>query len=208
MSYQAFESVKEFLQKNGHLVQDVDNPAPLPITTMLLRERLMLEELGELASACHEEDLEKIADGMCDLLYVVLGTGVSFGVPVKCRWLTSLSESAKVAPTVVTAQYLAVVCKSISDCVELVARNADATGQYLNETDTLRVMSTLGRAVRSINDFSAIYFIELGRCFCEVHRANMSKNLGGATDGKKYGTSDAKGEGFQPPNLRPILGLS
>jgi predicted HAD superfamily Cof-like phosphohydrolase len=46
------------------------------------RESLMREELGELLAAMREEQLVEIADGLADLLYVVFGTAVVYGIPI------------------------------------------------------------------------------------------------------------------------------
>lgn len=54
----------------------------LGANTALCRLRLMAEELGELASAMHEGDRVKIADGLADLLYVTFGTALVYGVPI------------------------------------------------------------------------------------------------------------------------------
>lgn len=195
--YKAFEAVKKFHQKNGAVI--AEQPSGLPVSTALLRQRLMLEELGELACACHDGDLEKIADGLCDLLYVVLGTCVSLGIPVKAD-LIDANAVAKLAPTIITCRYLTDLSKAISKCLE----EALMTDQDKHHRIT---RLTLERAISEINGFAFIYQINLEECFFEVHRANMSKNLGGAIDGRKYGDNDAKGEGYRPPNLKPILGI-
>ena len=53
----------------------------IPAEEVVLRLRLMMEELGELASAMHAQDPVGIADGLADLLYVTIGTCVSYGLP-------------------------------------------------------------------------------------------------------------------------------
>lgn len=70
--------VTEFNTVNGY-------PAPsrighLPAEVQVLRLRLMMEELGELATAMHEKNLLEVADGLCDLLYVTVGTAVEYGL--------------------------------------------------------------------------------------------------------------------------------
>lgn len=45
------------------------------------RCQLMLEELGELIIALDEKDPVATSDAIGDLLYVVLGTGVTYGIP-------------------------------------------------------------------------------------------------------------------------------
>jgi predicted HAD superfamily Cof-like phosphohydrolase len=42
----------------------------------------MTEELQELLDAMHSEDAVAIADGLADLLYVVFGTAVAYGIPM------------------------------------------------------------------------------------------------------------------------------
>ena len=42
----------------------------------------MTEELKELLDAMSREDLVGIADGLADLLYVVFGTAVAYGIPM------------------------------------------------------------------------------------------------------------------------------
>src|SRR5438045_7658771 len=48
-----------------------------------LRVGLINEELFELESAIQRENLEDVADAICDLLYVVYGAGIAFGLPVQ-----------------------------------------------------------------------------------------------------------------------------
>jgi predicted HAD superfamily Cof-like phosphohydrolase len=42
----------------------------------------MTEELRELLEAMRAEDVTEIADGLADLLYVVFGTAVAYGIPM------------------------------------------------------------------------------------------------------------------------------
>jgi predicted HAD superfamily Cof-like phosphohydrolase len=46
------------------------------------RQALMEEELRELHRAMDSEDLVGVADGLADLLYVVFGTAVAYGIPI------------------------------------------------------------------------------------------------------------------------------
>jgi predicted HAD superfamily Cof-like phosphohydrolase len=48
--------------------------------TRVLRERLIQEEFEELKEAMAREDLVAIAKELADLLYVVYGTAVSYGI--------------------------------------------------------------------------------------------------------------------------------
>lgn len=50
------------------------------------RIRLILEELSEFATAHSEGNLVEAFDGLVDLTYVVLGTGVEMGLPFNAGW--------------------------------------------------------------------------------------------------------------------------
>lgn len=51
-------------------------------TLTKFREGLIGEEFDELVNAMADGDLEGIADGCADLLYVVFGTALAFGIPI------------------------------------------------------------------------------------------------------------------------------
>lgn len=74
-----YEKVKEFhekfdlpIGKLGHLPE---------ANEALLRARLMMEELAELVEAMQLGDYVNIAKELDDLLYVVYGTAITYGVP-------------------------------------------------------------------------------------------------------------------------------
>ena len=60
----------------------VVNPVPVVVDgrTRELRVKLIQEEFDELKEALATEDLSSIAKEMADLLYVVYGTAVSYGI--------------------------------------------------------------------------------------------------------------------------------
>lgn len=77
-----FKSLIEFHLKYGHYISRKPTLA-IPWPIILLRIRLMYEELGETISAMIKSDnLADIADGLADLLYVTFGTAVSYGIPI------------------------------------------------------------------------------------------------------------------------------
>jgi predicted HAD superfamily Cof-like phosphohydrolase len=49
--------------------------------TWELRKELVREEYQEFMDAMAFRNLEEIADAICDLVYVAVGTAVSFGIP-------------------------------------------------------------------------------------------------------------------------------
>lgn len=74
----AQEKVEAFHRKMGFHVADGE---PVPAAVKLLRARLIMEEAAELVAAIQENDVERIADGIGDLIYVTLGTAVAYDVP-------------------------------------------------------------------------------------------------------------------------------
>ncbi len=60
-----------------------DRPAVPPAETKELRLRLIEEEFDELKGAMAQDDLTAVAKEMADLLYVVYGTAVSYGIDMQ-----------------------------------------------------------------------------------------------------------------------------
>lgn len=60
----------------------VANPVPTAVgdDTRQLRIRLIQEEFNELREALESDDLTSVAKELADLLYVVYGTAVSYGI--------------------------------------------------------------------------------------------------------------------------------
>ena len=52
-------------------------------TTKELRIKLIREELREFEKAADDKNLVKIADALGDILYVIYGTGVSYGIDLE-----------------------------------------------------------------------------------------------------------------------------
>lgn len=60
-----------------------DDDERLPL--FQLREELVREEYSEFMGAHDGDDLVELADAICDLVYVLVGTAVSYGIPFdKC----------------------------------------------------------------------------------------------------------------------------
>ena len=59
------------------------SPGLVDEATRELRIRLIREELGEFEKAANDKNLIKIADALADLLYVIYGTGVSYGIDLE-----------------------------------------------------------------------------------------------------------------------------
>lgn len=75
------QKVAEFMDRACQ--QLPERPTIPPSDVRELRMELICEELAELQFALAEFDLDGIADAIGDLLYVVYGAGIAFGLPVQ-----------------------------------------------------------------------------------------------------------------------------
>lgn len=76
------EQLREWCKKFGHTVND--SPVIPSDKDIELNKQLMKEELlKELIPAMDENNLVEVADGIADLLYVVLHTAVAYGIDVE-----------------------------------------------------------------------------------------------------------------------------
>jgi predicted HAD superfamily Cof-like phosphohydrolase len=77
--------MKQFMQAADQITPDVPTLAGSDVQQ--LRVRLIREELDELIEAYQTKDLEAVADGLTDLLYVVIGSFVAHGINAKAMFL-------------------------------------------------------------------------------------------------------------------------
>jgi predicted HAD superfamily Cof-like phosphohydrolase len=74
--------VEDFHLKFGHPAPFAPPQFPTPEVEKL-RVSLMAEELLEVTNAIVNRDMVGIADGLADLLYVLLGTAVAYGIDLE-----------------------------------------------------------------------------------------------------------------------------
>ena len=72
------EQLKDFHTAFG--VNMLKSPAIPSIERCELRQRILEEEVGELKEAWENDDIVKVADGIIDCLYILLGTAHEFGM--------------------------------------------------------------------------------------------------------------------------------
>jgi predicted HAD superfamily Cof-like phosphohydrolase len=79
-----YQDVYDFHDKFGCYIGD--KPSVPDIGTKELRKNIVKEEYDELIDAIDNNDLPEIADGIADLIYVLLGTAVSYGIDIRPIW--------------------------------------------------------------------------------------------------------------------------
>jgi predicted HAD superfamily Cof-like phosphohydrolase len=96
-----YKKVKEFHETFGMAIEN-EFSAPLLEDTKLVSLRLGLidEEVAELKEAIKNKDRKEVVDALSDILYVVYGAGVSFGIDLdKAFDLVHKSNMSKVCET-------------------------------------------------------------------------------------------------------------
>lgn len=77
----AEQMVLEFHEKYGHLISSKPTTG-ISVAVKQLRMKLIQEEMEELITkGIEKNNLEEIADGLADLVYVAIGTAISYGIP-------------------------------------------------------------------------------------------------------------------------------
>jgi predicted HAD superfamily Cof-like phosphohydrolase len=76
----ALEQVTEF--HNIFKIYSQDRPKLPQKVTRDLRKRILKEEYEEYQQAEDDDDLVEIADALADMIYVIIGTAVSYGIPI------------------------------------------------------------------------------------------------------------------------------
>lgn len=80
MTSTMFEKVREFHQAFGQRISD--NPELPDEAERVLRMKLLIEEFEEYLAAENDDDIVEIADALADIIYIVCGTAVSYGIPL------------------------------------------------------------------------------------------------------------------------------
>lgn len=195
-----YEAMFTFHRRNGAYVHHGGRDVPEEIP--LLRARLILEEFSETVEAIHEEKLVDMADGLADLFYVLVGTQVSY-FP-RNRITNTRLEWPKFSTNVLPGGFFFDPSDSLQTVQHLTSVVANLV-TALEDESSERLWFMLQYALQGVCDVAAVYYIDLSACFAEVHRSNLSKELGGSGNGRKYGEKVAKGETYSPPDLLPIL---
>jgi predicted HAD superfamily Cof-like phosphohydrolase len=80
---EAQAKVRHFMEVMGQRVKDTPHTPQIGWKLKELRLSLLSEELWELEEAMTNDDIIAVADALADILYVVLGTAVTYGIDIE-----------------------------------------------------------------------------------------------------------------------------
>lgn len=75
-----FEMVKNFQQTFGANVSEI--PVLPSASERELRKSLLTEEFNEYLEGEHNNDIVEISDALGDIMYILYGTAISYGIPI------------------------------------------------------------------------------------------------------------------------------
>jgi predicted HAD superfamily Cof-like phosphohydrolase len=181
-----FIRVAEFHRAFGHPVGATPN---LPDqATRDLRISLIKEELKEFCEGFANDDRVEMADALADLLYVLAGTSVAYGVAP-----TDTVESYTPGNNL-TAPY----DEMLREAFEVYAHQ-----------ETLNDLPGIAWAINHmITDIFAIAHamkLPIGAVFAEVHRSNMSKLNPDGTVLRRADGKILKGANYFRPDIKAVL---
>lgn len=167
-----------------------------------LRISLIQEELEEIKTAFEHRDMIELVDGLVDLLYVVNGMLLEFGLHNKLMnegyW-----DDIEVTKSIVQETNNS----SLASIVELefgVNMLSHAVQHNLGlEVIFMYLFDLIQQIYSAVNDFS--FSDVFDECHDEVHRSNLSKlDNEGKPLYNEFGKV-IKGPNYTPPNLEPIV---
>ena len=186
------DMVKTFHESNGVVINGNKNGPEVAV----LRIRLILEEFAETLVALHENNVTEVADGLTDLLYVIYGTAVSYGVKCRDTFTDPLGRPATEFERADILRFTRLMMPRLQRVVVDLAMAPNDSGAALEDLTTC-ICDTGARA----------WGFPMQELFAEVHRSNMTKTFAPKANhvGGKYGAVKPKGPGYTAPNIVGIL---
>jgi predicted HAD superfamily Cof-like phosphohydrolase len=190
---QSYETLmREFMDQRGQYRNTT--PGPIPITVAMLRIRLIVEEFAEYAdcSRWSNRNTVHMADALGDLAYVVIGTYVTYGLPVPL-----LEGKLDDKEDDLGIELLAVALGQLTVTIHM---------YQMGDGELERVELALRALYQSVLNTAVEEDIPFDLVFREIHRSNMTKSVPtfSASSGKKLGDM-GKGPDYEPPRIAEIL---
>ena len=184
------QMVAEFHKLNGAVINGRDNGPEVAV----LRTRLIIEEWAETYAALHENNVVEVADGLTDLLYVVVGTAVSYGVKCDDVFEPPMGRPAEVFEREDMLRFGRLILPRLQRVYLAIAMAHDDCGPALSDL-----------AEEICHAGARTWGFPMQELFNEVHRSNMTKSFSQNTTGGKYGHVNPKGPGYSAPDIAGIL---
>ena len=187
-----FSDVRDFHIAAGNIAAEI--PGFPDDNIRQLRRQLLTEEVREYDEAEKQNDIVNLSGELADIIYIICGTAVSYGIIVKREYVSFGSNIIPVLPDT-----------ELRD-----TRIGEIKKYYLaylkaeEENNFGKVSDALLSLLDNVYACAYIYGIPLIEVFNAVHQANMNKLIGG----KIVKRSDGKIQkplGWQPANLQNIL---
>lgn len=198
-----FWCVFEFNKAFGiYIVKDMEKNANLSIedgSKLLkdnpklskLRYSLIEEEIGELNEAIEQNDIKEIIDALTDILYVVYGAGVSFGINIDTLFREKLNNDGtifnesdsnyNIIKNIKDYTYHSIqdsyknYKEQVLNLCEILKVNRDILKEAIDSLDYEVVLTCLVSLTYYTYDIGCVLNIDLDKSFKIVHDSNMSK---------------------------------
>ena len=162
---------------------------------------LIKEEFEETAKAFDEEDLIEVADGLADMVWVIMGMCNSVGIDFDKIW-----EEVKSSNMSKFVDGKFIKNEQTQLYMNLIKEEFEETAKAFEEEDLVEVADGLADMVWVIMGMCNSVGIDFDKIWEEVKSSNMSKFVDG-----KFIKNDAgkimKPETYFKPNIKKALGL-
>lgn len=118
-----------------------------------LRINLMQEELNEIKEAIENNDLVEISDGLCDLMYVLCGSILEFGLKEKFNTLFDEVQRSNMSKACVSQQEALATLSHYKQKDGTEGRYEEVNGKYIvYRKEDNKVLKSVGYSPASLED--------------------------------------------------------
>lgn len=188
-----FQQVREFHTVFGQLVSDT--PQLPDDNVRKLRQRILKEEVEEFSVAYKDNDRVECADALADILYVVAGTCVSYGICPD----SSIDPFERVKKTKQLTMFYNIPLDKILNDTFSYYEMAEL------DNDLAKISCYLNTLISDVFSVGIHLGYPLEEIFNEVHRSNMSKTDENGKAIKREDGKILKSSKWSPPDIKSIL---
>jgi predicted HAD superfamily Cof-like phosphohydrolase len=190
MSLSNFEKVIEFMTYSGQEVNTIERPDLMDNNDLInLRIKLIEEEINEYIDANKINDNVEMLDAIVDTLYVVYGTGVSFGINLDKLYNTFILNKVKNSSLILGMTNYEktkfISTNNSNDISDILLNNLDQIKHSFNLAKSFDlVKSSLLNILFTLYNYNYNYqckllnsqeLVNLDKAFDLVHISNMTK---------------------------------